>query len=126
MSHCKLLLPIVGFGETRLSTNQFVMKKWQDLILREGSGRTFLMAGSLNNCEPPDDVDDVPSTPQEESLKLSMDKSLLGGHAKGGALLLASFFVLIFVFHIWSLLGIFFLSFFFSFIEIKKNKVIIQ
>jgi len=88
----------VGFGETRLSTNQFVMKKWQDLILREGSGRTFLMAGSLNNCEPPDDVDDVPSTPQEESLKLSMDKSLLGGHAKGGALLLASFFVLIFVF----------------------------
>jgi len=86
----------IGFGETRLSTNKLVMKKWRSLILRGGSGRTFLMAGSLNNyCESPDAEN--PSTTQEESFKYPMDKHLLGGRQKGGAVFLISISVFIFV-----------------------------
>jgi hypothetical protein len=38
----------VGFGETSLSTNKNVMKKWHDLILH--GDRPFLGAGSLVTC----------------------------------------------------------------------------
>lgn len=38
----------VGFGETRLSTNKHIMKKWHDKILH--GDRPFLMAGSLIEC----------------------------------------------------------------------------
>jgi hypothetical protein len=38
----------VGFGETRLSTNKRVMRKWRKKIL--GGRRDFLLADSLTNC----------------------------------------------------------------------------
>lgn len=38
----------VGFGETRLSTNDKVMQKWHDLVLN--GDRPFLTAGSLLDC----------------------------------------------------------------------------
>jgi hypothetical protein len=38
----------VGFGETRLSTNQIIMQKWQEYIYH--GERSFLMHGSLQKC----------------------------------------------------------------------------
>ena len=40
----------IGFGETRLSTNDAVMEKWRDLVIKGEGGRRFLFAGSLENC----------------------------------------------------------------------------
>ena len=41
----------VGFGETRLSSNEFIMSKWQENIVNNGvANRTFLNSGSLENC----------------------------------------------------------------------------
>jgi hypothetical protein len=41
----------IGFGETRLSTNTHVMKKWRDKVLH--GERHFLTAGSLEECAGP-------------------------------------------------------------------------
>jgi hypothetical protein len=38
----------IGFGETRLSTNQIIMQKWQEYIFR--GKRSFLMSGSMFDC----------------------------------------------------------------------------
>ena len=40
----------VGFGETRLSSNEEVMSKWQEQIMNGKSNRTFLHLGALDNC----------------------------------------------------------------------------
>mmetsp|Transcript_18874 Transcript_18874/g.40825 ORF Transcript_18874/g.40825 Transcript_18874/m.40825 type:complete len:429 (-) Transcript_18874:47-1333(-) len=40
----------VGFGESRISSDARVMKKWQDVVLGGHGARTFLMAGSMKNC----------------------------------------------------------------------------
>lgn len=42
----------VGFGETRLSSNQYVMSQWYEKITNNGlTDRTFLFAGSLEYCD---------------------------------------------------------------------------
>lgn len=40
----------VGFGESRISADAAVMKKWQDIVLGGQGGRKFLMAGSMKHC----------------------------------------------------------------------------
>ena len=40
----------VGFGETRLSSNDNVMKKWHELVINGVPNRKFLGSGSLDNC----------------------------------------------------------------------------
>jgi len=40
----------VGFGDTRLSINADIMRKWRDVVLN-GKNQKFLMAGSLQNCD---------------------------------------------------------------------------
>ena len=41
----------VGFGETRVSSDPSVMKKWLDFVTNRRYGeRKFLMAGSLDDC----------------------------------------------------------------------------
>lgn len=41
----------VGFGETRLSTNDHVMSQWFQLVAKNGvANRRFLFDGSLENC----------------------------------------------------------------------------
>ena len=41
----------VGFGETRIASNQVVMGKWQEQIIHNGfQDRKFLFAGSMDNC----------------------------------------------------------------------------
>ena len=40
----------IGFGETRISADDTVMRKWRDLVLARGGGREYLMAGSLASC----------------------------------------------------------------------------
>ena len=40
----------VGFGETRLSSNQEVMTKWHEQIMSGKSNRTFLHLGALDKC----------------------------------------------------------------------------
>lgn len=41
----------VGFGQTLLSSNERVMKKWYEKITNNGvAGREFLFAGSLDDC----------------------------------------------------------------------------
>jgi hypothetical protein len=50
----------VGFGETRIASNEVIMAKWQEQIIKNGlEGREFLVAGSLENCGIPMDVPDV-------------------------------------------------------------------
>ncbi len=42
----------VGFGDTRISTNAQVMENWLALVTERRYGNTtFLMAGSLENCD---------------------------------------------------------------------------
>ncbi len=42
----------VGFGDTRISTNAQVMENWLALVTdRRFGNTTFLMAGSLENCD---------------------------------------------------------------------------
>eukprot|EP00584_Thalassiosira_punctigera_P009158 CAMPEP_0172532350 /NCGR_PEP_ID=MMETSP1067-20121228/5439_1 /TAXON_ID=265564 ORGANISM="Thalassiosira punctigera, Strain Tpunct2005C2" /NCGR_SAMPLE_ID=MMETSP1067 /ASSEMBLY_ACC=CAM_ASM_000444 /LENGTH=456 /DNA_ID=CAMNT_0013316857 /DNA_START=178 /DNA_END=1545 /DNA_ORIENTATION=+ len=44
----------VGFGETRLSSNQNVMSHWHEQIVKNGiANRKFLASGSLENCGSP-------------------------------------------------------------------------
>ncbi|KAL7462761.1 hypothetical protein ACHAXS_003134 [Conticribra weissflogii] len=46
----------VGFGQTRLASNAYVMSKWHDLIVKNRvQNRRFLGAGSLENCGLSDD-----------------------------------------------------------------------
>jgi len=46
----------VGFGQTRLASNSYVMSRWHDLIVKNGvENRRFLGAGSLENCGLSDD-----------------------------------------------------------------------
>lgn len=40
----------VGFGESRISSDEQVMKKWQDIVVGGHGGRKFLMAGSMKHC----------------------------------------------------------------------------
>jgi len=49
----------VGFGETRLSSNQHVMSQWHEQIIKHGiaNERKFLASGSLENCGTPGIMD---------------------------------------------------------------------
>ncbi|KAL3779693.1 LOW QUALITY PROTEIN: hypothetical protein HJC23_010561 [Cyclotella cryptica] len=54
----------VGFGETRIATNELVMAKWQEQIIRNGlRDRDFLFSGSLEGCgrpiNAPDELDNL-------------------------------------------------------------------
>jgi hypothetical protein len=40
-----------GFGDTRLSSNHYVMKKWHEEIVNGNRSERFLMAGSLQSCK---------------------------------------------------------------------------
>jgi hypothetical protein len=40
----------VGFGDTRLSSNEKVMRMWHDLIINGNGTQKFLMAGTLREC----------------------------------------------------------------------------
>jgi len=40
----------VGFGDTRLSSNEEVLKMWHDLIINGNGTQKFLMAGTLREC----------------------------------------------------------------------------
>lgn len=47
----------VGFGETRLSSNDHVMSHWFEQVARNGvADRTFLFGGSLENCGTVSDI----------------------------------------------------------------------
>ena len=48
----------VGFGDTRLSSSNIVMKKWQEIIIDGKGQQKFLMGGSLKTCN----LDGVPSS----------------------------------------------------------------
>ena len=40
----------VGFGDSRLSSNETVMKKWQDIVINGNGLQKYLMSGSFGNC----------------------------------------------------------------------------
>jgi hypothetical protein len=40
----------VGFGDSRLSSNEAVMEKWQQIIIDGKGAQNFLMSGSLDHC----------------------------------------------------------------------------
>ena len=43
----------IGFGESRISSNKIIMKKWKELVLNDDdtkSSSRFLFSGSLSNC----------------------------------------------------------------------------
>ena len=39
----------VGFGDSRLSSNEAVMEKWQQIIIDGKGAQNFLMSGSLDH-----------------------------------------------------------------------------
>jgi len=40
----------VGFHDSRLSSNEIVMERWQEMIINGSYGQTLLMSGSLDDC----------------------------------------------------------------------------
>lgn len=55
----------VGFGDTRVATNEVIMAKWQEQIINNGlMDRKFLMSGSIETCG----VNITDSSKKEENL----------------------------------------------------------
>lgn len=48
----------VGFGDTRLSSSNIVMNKWQEVVVDGKGQQTFLMKGSLKTCS----LESIPSS----------------------------------------------------------------
>ena len=62
----------VGFGETRIASNEYIMSKWQEEIINNGIlNRTFLASGSLENCGVHDDISETPGGIMDEPIGIS-------------------------------------------------------
>ena len=82
----------VGFGDTRLSTNDYVMEQWQKYVIESEGSQTFLMGNSLK-C----DMSRERSATQEKSvLRYSIHESFTLVASIQFALTVACIYVVIF------------------------------